>query len=87
MVKHGKPAPDLFLHAAQRLNVKPERCVVIEDSAFGLIAAKSAGMSAWHFTGGSHFEAGYGVDDAIARDASFPDMAALLMAASELKLT
>jgi beta-phosphoglucomutase-like phosphatase (HAD superfamily) len=43
-VAHGKPAPDLFLFAAQRMGVKPENCVVIEDSPFGVQAAQSAGM-------------------------------------------
>jgi beta-phosphoglucomutase len=40
----SKPAPDLFLHAAKQLTVSPERCVVIEDSPYGLQAARRAGM-------------------------------------------
>jgi beta-phosphoglucomutase-like phosphatase (HAD superfamily) len=51
-VTHGKPAPDLFLHAAARLGVTPERCVVIEDSQYGVQAARSAGMYAYGFAGG-----------------------------------
>jgi beta-phosphoglucomutase family hydrolase len=43
-VKLGKPAPDIFLAAAQRLNVNPENCIVIEDSTNGIKAAKDAGM-------------------------------------------
>jgi HAD superfamily hydrolase (TIGR01509 family) len=43
-VKNGKPAPDLFLYAAQKMGVAPEQCVVIEDSPFGVQAAKAAGM-------------------------------------------
>ena len=43
-VKHGKPAPDLFLHAAQQMGVPPARCVVVEDSVFGVQAALAAGM-------------------------------------------
>lgn len=39
-----KPNPDIFLHAAKKLNVRPEECVVFEDSIFGFEAAKSAGM-------------------------------------------
>ncbi len=42
-----KPAPDLFLEAARRLDVAPRDCLVIEDSANGLIAAKEAGMRVW----------------------------------------
>jgi HAD superfamily hydrolase (TIGR01509 family) len=42
----GKPAPDLFLRAASSMGTPPERCVVVEDSPFGVIAAKAAGMSA-----------------------------------------
>ncbi|HEX6140267.1 MAG TPA: HAD family phosphatase [Candidatus Limnocylindria bacterium] len=45
-VTNGKPAPDLFLLAAARLSVAPERCVVIEDSLHGLEAAAAAGMTA-----------------------------------------
>src|SRR3954447_2460215 len=41
-VAHGKPAPDIFLEAARRLEVEPARCLVLEDTAHGVIAAKSA---------------------------------------------
>jgi len=51
-VERGKPAPDLFLHAAARIGVAPDRCAVVEDSPFGLIAALDAGMSAFGFAGG-----------------------------------
>ncbi len=43
-VAHGKPAPDIFLHAAKQLGVTPERCIVIEDSRNGVKAARAAGM-------------------------------------------
>jgi len=43
-VKKGKPDPDIFLEAARRLNILPERCIVIEDSAAGVEAARRAGM-------------------------------------------
>jgi HAD superfamily hydrolase (TIGR01509 family) len=54
MVAHGKPAPDLFLHASAAMGVSPERCVVVEDSPAGVVAAKAAGMRVFAFTGGSH---------------------------------
>lgn len=53
-VEHGKPAPDLFLLAAERLGIAPADCVVIEDSPAGLRAARAAGMRAIGFLGGSH---------------------------------
>lgn len=54
MVKNGKPAPDLFLHAAHEMGVAPGNCIVIEDSPAGIIAAKAAGMRVFAFTGGTH---------------------------------
>jgi HAD superfamily hydrolase (TIGR01509 family) len=56
-VARGKPAPDLFFHAASRLGVAPEACLVVEDSSVGLQAALSAGMQTVWFTGGSHIGA------------------------------
>ncbi|MFD9436686.1 HAD family hydrolase [Streptomyces sp. NPDC060002] len=49
-VGKGKPAPDLFLHAAERMGVAPERCVVVEDSPLGVRAAVAAGMDVYGFT-------------------------------------
>ena len=54
MVARGKPAPDLFLYAAQYLMTAPDRCLVIEDSPAGIDAAVAAGMTANGFSGGSH---------------------------------
>ena len=54
MVVRGKPAPDLFLYAAQQLATAPNRCLVIEDSPLGIEAAIAAGMTAIGFCGGSH---------------------------------
>jgi HAD superfamily hydrolase (TIGR01509 family) len=45
-VQHGKPAPDIFLEAARRLNVPPEKCYAFEDGELGLQSARSAGMVA-----------------------------------------
>ncbi|WP_330174317.1 HAD family hydrolase [Streptomyces sp. NBC_01498] len=49
-VGRGKPAPDLFLHAADRMGVSPARCVVVEDSPLGVRAALAAGMDVLAFT-------------------------------------
>jgi HAD superfamily hydrolase (TIGR01509 family) len=54
MVARGKPEPDLFLYAAQCMSVAPAACLVIEDSPYGVLAARAAGMDVWGFTGGSH---------------------------------
>jgi HAD superfamily hydrolase (TIGR01509 family) len=59
-VKRGKPAPDLFLYAAEQMRTSPERCVVIEDSVPGITGALAAGMTVLGFHGGSHCRPGYG---------------------------
>src|SRR5258708_7764969 len=51
-VPNGKPAPDLFLHAASRVGVQAPACIVIDDSAAGVSAATAAGMTAVGFVGG-----------------------------------
>lgn len=53
-VTHAKPAPDIFLHAAQALGVRPRDCIVIEDSVNGVAAGVAAGMTVWGFAGGGH---------------------------------
>jgi HAD superfamily hydrolase (TIGR01509 family) len=55
-VVRGKPAPDLFLHAARTLGVDPRRCAVIEDSAAGVEAANTAGMTAFGYAGATPAE-------------------------------
>jgi HAD superfamily hydrolase (TIGR01509 family) len=59
-VKRGKPAPDLFLFAAEQMQASPARCVVIEDSVPGVSGARAAGMSVLGFHGGSHCRPGHG---------------------------
>jgi HAD superfamily hydrolase (TIGR01509 family) len=53
-VPRGKPAPDLFLLAAERMGCAPARCVVLEDSTAGVQAGKAAGMRVLGFAGGAH---------------------------------
>jgi HAD superfamily hydrolase (TIGR01509 family) len=59
-VAAGKPAPDLFLHAAERMGVRPGECIVVEDSPAGVTAAAAAGMTPIGFVGGSHAEGDLG---------------------------
>jgi HAD superfamily hydrolase (TIGR01509 family) len=51
-VANGKPAPDLFLHAARQMGVKPAGCVVVEDSRYGVEAARAASMDVLAYVGG-----------------------------------
>ncbi len=51
-VPQGKPAPDLFLHAASAMGVHPAACAVVEDSRYGVEAARAAGMRAFAYGGG-----------------------------------
>ena len=59
MVARGKPAPDLFIHAARQHGIRPDRCLVIEDSLSGVVAALAAGMPVIGFVGGSHCRPGH----------------------------
>lgn len=59
LVKRGKPAPDIFLYAADRMGVAPHKCAVIEDSAAGVEGAVAAGMTAIGFLGGAHIRKGH----------------------------
>lgn len=58
-VVRGKPAPDLFLFAAERMQASPGRCLVIEDSVPGITGARAAGMTVLGFHGGSHCRPGH----------------------------
>ncbi|MEA2892279.1 MAG: hypothetical protein QOI05_3072 [Bradyrhizobium sp.] len=58
-VQHGKPAPDLFLFAAEQMTVSPARCLVIEDSISGIAAALAARMNVLGYHGGSHCRPGH----------------------------
>lgn len=53
-VENAKPAPDLFLYAAEKMGVVPKNCLVIEDSQAGVQAGVASRMHVWGFTGASH---------------------------------
>ncbi|KEQ06265.1 HAD family hydrolase [Pseudorhizobium pelagicum] len=80
MVSHGKPAPDLFLHAAKAMGAEPSACIVVEDSPAGIEAAQRAGMTVFAFVGGSHAGApGYRERvDSLAPDVVFDAMPDLI---------
>lgn len=82
-VAHGKPAPDLFLHAAARMGVPPSECLVLEDSEMGVQAGRAAGMTVWHFTGGAHFSGGYALPSDILPDRVISGMAEFRRALAE----
>jgi HAD superfamily hydrolase (TIGR01509 family) len=86
MVARPKPAPDLFLYAARAMQVEPKQCLVIEDSDLGIAAAQAAGMIAWQFTGGSHYQACHRIPTPnLAPDRSFHDMADFFAGAPHLR--
>jgi HAD superfamily hydrolase (TIGR01509 family) len=58
-VSRGKPAPDLFLFAAEQMKVQPAQCLVIEDSIPGVTGGRAAGMTVLGFHGGSHCQPGH----------------------------
>lgn len=60
MVKRGKPFPDIFLYAAEKMGADPSNCVVIEDSPLGVQGAVAANMVAIGYTGGGHSYEGHG---------------------------
>lgn len=85
-VANGKPAPDLFLHAAAQMDVQPAKCLVLEDSVSGLDAAHAAGMMVWHFAGGSHLAgASANLPDRFSSLVSFDKWSDFLDMAPELK--
>jgi len=59
-LKNGKPAPDIFLYAADKISVAPKSCIILEDSTQGVKAGLAANMTVWGFTGGAHCFAGHG---------------------------
>jgi HAD superfamily hydrolase (TIGR01509 family) len=59
LVARGKPAPDIFLYAAEKMGASPGRSIAVEDSGPGVTAAKAAGMVTFGFAGGSHCRPGH----------------------------
>lgn len=83
MVARGKPSPDLFLFAAERMGIGPADCIVIEDSLPGVEAAVAAGIPVLGFTGGGHIRDGHdeklrdrGATDVFGDMALLPDLLA-----------
>lgn len=82
-----KPAPDIFLHAAQKMGADPVKSFAIEDSTHGIIGARRAGMRVIGFTGGAHSWPGHG--DALSEAGAetvirrWVDLKAMLAALSE----
>ena len=64
-VAEGKPAPDIFLHAAANMDVTPSRCAVVEDSVSGVVAGLAAGMTVFAFAGGVTDAGQLAVGDAV----------------------
>lgn len=60
LVANGKPAPDIFLYAAEAMGAEVSDCVVVEDSVAGTTAGVAAGMRVIGFSGGSHCLPGHG---------------------------
>jgi HAD superfamily hydrolase (TIGR01509 family) len=81
-VKNGKPAPDIFLHAAAQMGVAPHLCAVLEDSDAGVRGGVAAGMTVIGFLGGAHIRDGHGAQlieaGAHALAHSYADVARLL---------
>lgn len=80
-VARGKPAPDLFLHAARELGAEPARCAVVEDSPLGVAGARAAGMRVLGFADpGSHTDARALADAGATVFARMDELPALLVA-------
>jgi HAD superfamily hydrolase (TIGR01509 family) len=82
-VANGKPAPDLFLFAAANMEADPSRCIVVEDSLYGVQGAVAAGMRVVGFVGGGHIQPGHDADllraGASSVEATWTDVARRIM--------
>jgi len=84
--RQPKPSPNVYRHAAEQFRIDPREAVVLEDSVFGVRAAKGAGMRVVGFTGGGHSWPGHadllteaGAETVINRLVDFPQIAEALM--------
>lgn len=75
-VTHGKPAPDVFLHAARQLDVDPARCLAFEDAPLGVTAALAAGMQCVALS--SSYDAAMFAAAGVEPNAIYPDFEAFL---------
>jgi beta-phosphoglucomutase-like phosphatase (HAD superfamily) len=75
-VARGKPHPDIFLHAAAEISVTPGECIIIEDSASGVIAGRAAGTTVIGLLAAAHIRDGHGerLKDAGAHDLAADDV-------------
>jgi len=67
-VENGKPAPDIFLYASEKMGVKPDRCAVVEDSVLGVMAGLASEMTVFAFSGGVTNAARLSIGSAIVFD-------------------
>jgi len=84
--RQPKPSPNVFRYAAEQFGAPPRECIVIEDSLFGVAAAREAGMRVIGFTGGAHTWPGHadmlteaGAETVIKRFADLPRVAEALI--------
>lgn len=85
-VTNGKPAPDLFLFAAETMGMEAARSLVIEDSEMGVRAARAAGAGVWHFLGGAHLDGQGFLPGDVTADREVRDANALRQGFAELGL-
>lgn len=85
-VANGKPAPDLFLFAAEQMGLCAARSLVVEDSEMGVRAARAAGAGVWHFLGGSHLNGRGFLPGDVSADREVSDTGVLRQGLAELGL-
>lgn len=76
LVKKGKPAPDIFLYAAEQMGIEPKNCLVIEDSSSGIKAGLAANMKVIQFNGATHMahHEGSAIENGVEVIRSWPEL-------------